>query len=338
MLVRRLGRRRQRGPRRGLLAPRSGALAGARGGIAARTAAGGTVRCGVLRGASLPPARQARGLARLQRLYRPDPRLVAGMALRPARAPRDLSKRGTPAYLEALEDGWEEMLSWSVHQKVKLLDLKHRPAAPDALGVYFVQHMYDGRRSRGDATHALLAVQRRLRARGHLPKAWAVINEWRLGELAHTRTPIIARAPLAHVVVEDDVQDLSSKTAQDSPAGMLGLRLPAARPFGAPDSVAGRPPAPTGPRLSGRGSRPVPPPGGGACMRGVPLKALWVSVPMGGVRPLRAGADGTLRQVLLSRGCLVCPRREDHHGPGRFLQATASRKTSSCAHSSWSHL
>ena len=80
------------------------------------------------------------------------------MALRPARAHRDLSRKGSPAFLEALEGGWDNILSWSVHWNVKLPDLKHRPAELDAHCVNFVQHMYDGRRSRGDATHALLAV------------------------------------------------------------------------------------------------------------------------------------------------------------------------------------
>ena len=65
-------------------------------------------------------------------------------------------------------------------------------------------------------------------------------------------------------------------------------------------------------------------------MRGVPLKAHWVSVPMGGVRPLRAGADGALRQVLPSGApAIICATARHQvdvlwHSVGRCHRSASS--------------
>ena len=67
---------------------------------------------------------------------------------------------------------------------------RRRPRALDDLCAEFVQYMYNSKRSRGDTTHSLLAVQRELRAKGKLVEAWEAMDNWRLSQPAVTRIPL----------------------------------------------------------------------------------------------------------------------------------------------------
>ena len=121
----------------------------------------------------------------------------------PSRRPhRDLRVRGDPTYRARLDRGWEEIVEWASRtRQVALEGLRRRPRALDDLCAEFVQFMYNSRRSRGDTTHSLLAVQRELRAKGKLVEAWEAMDNWRLSEPAVTRTPLPERTLLAHVAV-----------------------------------------------------------------------------------------------------------------------------------------
>ena len=65
----------------------------------------------------------------------------------------------------------------------------------------FVQHLYDHSQSLSVATHAILAVQKRLpRFRGHLKPAWDSIASWKLQEPLNMRVPLPYPVLLAMVL------------------------------------------------------------------------------------------------------------------------------------------